>query len=36
MIGKEKLFEIFDKVVRAGKADEIEILFIGSTNGLTR
>ena len=36
MIGKEKLFETFDKVVRAGKADEMEIVFIGSTNGLTR
>ncbi len=36
MIGKEKLFEIFEKVAKSSKADETEISYIGTSNGLTR
>ena len=36
MIGKEKLFEIFEKAVKSSKADETEIVFVGSDNSLTR
>jgi len=36
MTGKDKLFTTFDKIVRGSKADETEIVYIGSTNGLTR
>jgi PmbA protein len=36
MIGKDKLFATFEKVVKAGKADEIEIVYIGANGGLTR
>jgi len=36
MIGKDKLFSTFEKVVKSSKADETEIVFVGTTNGLTR
>ncbi len=36
MIGKEKLFSTFEKVVKSSRADETEIAFIGNTSGLTR
>ena len=36
MIGKDKLFSTFEKVVKSSKADETEITYIGSTTGLTR
>ena len=36
MIGKEKLFSTFEKVVKSSKADETEIVFIGNSTGLTR
>ncbi|MFH2034960.1 MAG: TldD/PmbA family protein [Candidatus Zixiibacteriota bacterium] len=36
MIGKEKLFATFEKVIQASKADQTEITYIGSTSGLTR
>lgn len=36
MIGKEKLFEIFEKAVKSSKADQTELVFVGSTSGLTR
>ncbi len=36
MIGKEQLFDLFEKVIQSSKADETEICFIGSETGLTR
>ena len=36
MIGKDKLFSTFEKVVKSSRADETEIVFIGNTSGLTR
>ncbi|SYZ72468.1 TldD protein [Candidatus Zixiibacteriota bacterium] len=36
MTGKEKLFTLFEKVAKASKADETEILYIGNNTGLTR
>jgi predicted Zn-dependent protease len=36
MIGKDKLFSLFEKVAKSSKADETEIVYIGSNNGLTR
>ena len=36
MIGKEKLFSTFEKVIKSSRADETEIVFIGTNNGLTR
>ncbi|MCP4706051.1 MAG: TldD/PmbA family protein [candidate division Zixibacteria bacterium] len=36
MIGKEKLFSTFEKVVKSSRADETEIVYIGTNNGLTR
>jgi len=36
MIGQDKLFTLFEKVAKSSKADETEIVFIGSNNGLTR
>lgn len=36
MIGKDKLFSIFEKVAKSSKADETEIVYIGSNFGLTR
>ncbi|MCX6828682.1 MAG: TldD/PmbA family protein [candidate division Zixibacteria bacterium] len=36
MIGKDKLFELFEKVAKSSKADETEIVYIGSNFGLTR
>jgi PmbA protein len=36
MIGKDKLFSTFEKVVKSSKADETEIVFLGTTSGLTR
>ena len=36
MIGKDKLFSIFEKVAKSGKADEIEITYLGNNTGLTR
>jgi PmbA protein len=36
MTGKDKLFALFEKVVKVSKADETEILYIGNNYGLTR
>ncbi|MCX6825908.1 MAG: TldD/PmbA family protein [candidate division Zixibacteria bacterium] len=36
MIGKDKLFSTFEKVAKASKADETEIVYIGTNSGLTR
>jgi predicted Zn-dependent protease len=36
MIGKDRLFSTFEKVVKASKADEVEVVYIGSNFGLTR
>jgi len=36
MIGKDKLFAAFEKVAKASRADETEIVYIGTDNGLTR
>jgi predicted Zn-dependent protease len=36
MIGKEKLFSLFEKVARGSKADETEIAYVGTSSGLTR
>jgi len=36
MIGKEKLFSTFEKVVKSSKADETEITYVGNDTGLTR
>jgi len=36
MIGKDKLFSTFEKVVKTSRADETEIVYIGEDNGLTR
>jgi PmbA protein len=36
MIGQDKLFSTFEKVAQSSKADETEIVFIGSDSGLTR
>lgn len=36
MIGKDKLFSTFEKVAKSSRADETEIVFIGTNNGLTR
>ncbi len=36
MIGQDKLFAIFEKVAKASKADETEIVYVGSNYGLTR
>jgi predicted Zn-dependent protease len=36
MIGQDKLFGLFEKVVKSSKADQTEIVYIGSANGLTR
>nr|MBN2276829.1 TldD/PmbA family protein [candidate division Zixibacteria bacterium] len=36
MIGKDKLFTTFEKIVKSSKADETEIVYVGSNYGLTR
>jgi len=36
MIGKDKLFSTFEKVAKSSKADETEIVYVGSDSGLTR
>jgi len=36
MIGQDKLFALFEKVAKASKADETEIVYVGSNYGLTR
>jgi len=36
MIGQDKLFAIFEKVAKSSKADETEIVYVGSNYGLTR
>jgi PmbA protein len=36
MIGKDKLFSDFEKVVKGCRADDVEIVFIRTSNGLTR
>ncbi len=36
MIGQDKLFSLFEKVVKGSKADETEVVFVGSNSGLTR
>ncbi len=36
MIGKDKLFSTFEKVAKSSRADETEIVYIGTNNGLTR
>jgi predicted Zn-dependent protease len=36
MIGKDKLFSLFEKVSKSSKADETEIVYVGFNNGLTR
>jgi len=36
MIGQDKLFTLFEKVAKSSKADETEIVYIGSDSGLTR
>jgi predicted Zn-dependent protease len=36
MIGKEKLFSDFEKVVKGCRADDVEIAFIRTSSGLTR
>ncbi len=36
MIGKDKLFTLFEKVANSSKADQTEIVYIGGQSGLTR
>jgi len=36
MIGKDRLFSTFEKVAKSSRADETEIVFIGTNSGLTR
>lgn len=36
MIGKQKLFQLLEKVLAQSKADETEIIFVGDQRGLTR
>jgi len=36
MIGQDKLFSLFEKAVKGSKADETEVVFVGSNSGLTR
>jgi len=36
MIGKDKLFSTFEKVIKSSKADQTEIVCIGTDYGLTR
>lgn len=36
MIGKEKLFETFEKAVKSARADQVEVVYLGSDDALTR